>query len=194
MSGCPISFGSQRHEIFASNAEITKQLGRHLGKLHSTRDARWGNFPQTESFPPGDFPQRLAHTLQQLSSYGCTGDIEVQKSLHLFMDMAKNIPPPNHISLIMPDINPSQFLVEGNRITALIDIESYVRGPIELELTIVELLLTDGIPFRQGYEEVRGCFPSLDQVRTVYRFFLYLLFNAPLKGIANWTEAPIRFQ
>ena len=194
MPGVPIPYNSSQYEAFASSAEIMEQFGRHIGKLHSTRYTHFGNFSQTQSFSPESFPQRLAHTLQELSSYRWVDDMEVQESLPEFVDMAKQIPPPDHISLIMPDIGPGQFLFKSNRITALIDIESYVRGPVELELVVIELWTTDAAAFRKGYEEVRGCFPDLDRVRTVYRVFIYLLYYAPPKGLGNWTGAPIRFR
>lgn len=193
MPGISIPYNSSQYEDFVSSAEIMRQFGRHIGKLHLTKYIHFGNFPQTQSFLPQDFPQRLAYTLRELSSYVWCDDIEVQESIPEFIDMAEESPPPNYISLIMPDIGPGQFLTEGNRIMALVDIESYVRGPIELELTVIELWATEYVAFREGYEEVRGCFPSLDKVRTVYRFFIYLLFHAPPKGLANWIDAPIRF-
>jgi Ser/Thr protein kinase RdoA (MazF antagonist) len=196
MSGTPSPYNSSQHETFVSSVEIMEQFGRHIGKLHSTRYTHFGNFSQTRSFLPENFPQRLAHTMKELSSYVWADDTEVQESIPKFVNMVEKMPTPEHISLIMPDIVPGQFLFEDDRITALIDIESYVRGPIELELTVIELWINDAAAFQKGYEEVRKCFPNLDEVRTVYRFFIYLLFNAPPpleKGIAKWIEAPEKF-
>ena len=120
-------------------------------------------------------------------------DPEVRASLHQFTEVAREMPTPNHMSLIMPDLAPSQFLTNDGRITALIDTESYVRGPAELELAVVELWTENPEAFRAGYLEVNDIFPRIGDCREAYRYFIYLLYNAPPKGLSKWLEAPEYF-
>jgi len=131
--------------------------------------------------------------METLASHTWANDLEVGESLPDFMSAARQMSPPEQISLIMPDMGPGQFLTDNRRITALIDIESYVRGPVELELAVLEFWTADAEAFRAGYLEVNDSFPHIGDVRMVYRYFIYLLYNAPPKGMANWLEAPTVF-
>ena len=193
MPGLPVSYGSPQEHALVSSPDMMRQLGRHIGTLHVSRDLHLGNFPETKTFVPDEYPERLARTMQTLASHTWAEDVEVRESLPDFMSAARQVSPPEHISLIMPDMGPGQFLTDNGHITALIDIESYVRGPVELELAVLELWTADAEAFRAGYVEVNDSFPDIGDVRMVYRFFIYLLYNAPPKGLANWLGAPIVF-
>ena len=170
-----------------------RQLGRQIGTLHASRYPGLGNFPETETFTPGEFPERLARTMETLAARVWADDLEVRQSLPHFMRAARQMSPPDHISLIMPDMGPGQFLTDQRHITALIDIESYIRGPAELELAVLELWIANAEAFRAGYVEVNGNFPDIGGVRMVYRFFIYLLYHAPPKGLVNWLGAATIF-
>jgi len=68
-----------------------------------------------------------------------------------------------------------------------------VRGPIELELVVLELWLPQAAPFRRGYEQHREL-PPLTNIRDVYRFLIYLMYDAPPRECQKWLEAPQRFE
>ena len=195
MPGCSVRYGSAEESEFVSDRKKMRQLGRHIGALHSSSgDACFGNYPKTEMLPPHEFPTRLAHTLEVLAADVSTNDPEVHKSLPRFVRMARDLSPPGHISLVMPDLVPGQFLSDEADITAQTDIESYVRGPVELELVVIESWISDAAAFQQGYEEVRGFFPNLREVRMAYRFFIYVLYGTmPGNGLAESLEAPLHF-
>lgn len=180
-------------EFFARHPACAHQFGQYIGTLHAHQCETWGNFPQTASFASDEFPQRFVHTLRQLVWFAWQDDAEVSQILASYLNEAEQLPSLTHLSLIMPDISPSQFLYEQGHLSAIIDLESYVWGPRELELVAIELLLTSGDAFREGYESVCGDFPQLAAVRRVFRFFYYLLYHAPPKGLRYWIDAPIVF-
>ena len=74
------------------------------GRLHSATFPHFGNFPETETFAPREFPERLASALQDLAIGFWADDPEVRASLHQFTEVAREMPTPNHMSLIMPDL------------------------------------------------------------------------------------------
>lgn len=194
MPGQPMPYQSSQAAAFAASSEIMRQLGRHVGKLHLHQHSCFGNFPETAKFPASEFPERLAYTMQELASDGWEDDLEVKKTLLDFVRAAQQTQPPKHISLIMPDIGYGQFLTDGHSITALVDFESYIRGPVELELVELEMWIGDGKAFRSGYEEANSAFPAIAEVRTLYRFFLYLLHTWPRGFTRNWLHAPACFE
>ena len=193
MPGSAVPYGSPQDAGFRSSAEAVAEIGRHVGRLHSIRHAHVGDFSGTSLLPPEEFPKRLAATMEQLASHGWSADREVKAALPGLLNAARQIPSPEHISPIMPDISPGQFLVDDNRITALVDFESYVWGPVELELTVLELWVRNASAFRAGYEETGEKLPCLETTRAAYRAFIYLLYDAPPKGLARWCDAPVLF-
>jgi len=89
----------------------------------------------------------------------------------------------------MPDLSPSQFLVDEGGIAGLVDIESYVRGPVELELAVLEFWLEHLDAFREGYEQ-HVALPSISDYRDVYRFLIYVMYGAPPRAYCEWRDAP----
>jgi hypothetical protein len=169
------------------------QFGRNIAKIHGSSCTNSGNYPETTTFPTQQFAKRFSRTINLLVTRFWKDDSEIAESLGKFIQSICQMPSPERISLIMPDMNPSQFLTDDNRITALVDIESYVRGPVELELAAIELWMVNADAFLDGYLEVAGSIPNIAPVRRIYRFFLYLLYRAPPNGLSNWLEAPVLF-
>ena len=79
-------------------------------------------------------------------------------------------------SLVMPDIAANQFLFGPAGITGVVDLDSYVVGPIEMELTIAEWCLVNPDAFAEGYESVRPL-PSFEPFRLFHR--ATMLVNEP---------------
>src|SRR6185437_12324079 len=110
-----------------------------------------------------------------------------------FLRQAQSIDPPSSSGIIMLDLWPSQFLVSETGITALIDIESYVIGPIELELVLVELWLKNHSKFKEAYMASGAKWPDFENRRELYRFFSYLLYDCPEAGLQACLDSPLKF-
>ena len=164
---------------FPGHPETARQLGRYLGWLHSHSLPGWGSplFGGRE----GCFAKAMAACMAEMISLYWHGDIRLKQALEELEP-----PEPESFYPIMPDISGNQFLYgEGFRkIAAVVDLDAYVSGPRELELTIVELCLTHGEDFRKGYEAYRPL-PELSRCRSFYRFFSYLC--DPWAG-TDWEE------
>lgn len=107
---------------------------------------------------------------------------------------AQRVPVPSSASYVMMDMDASQFLTNGERVTAVVDIEGYVIGPRELELVAFEYILDHNAAqmFKKGYTSILE-FPDLSKVRYVYRYFLRLLEVQGSKPIDKWMNHPILF-
>lgn len=128
----------------------------------------------------------LAETILQLSrTKPAVNNDDVQDNLKDILEKIKEMPPPQNIGFIMPDLWPTQFLMEGDKVAALIDIESYVSGPIELELAVLELWLEDFDSFRKGYESSGPKLPDLSATRDIYRYLLFIMHGCPTLGLKN---------
>lgn len=104
------------------------------------------------------------------------------------------LPPEEFWSPILLDMDPSQFLTDGNRLTAVVDTELYVMAPPHLELIGLEYLLGDhdATHFRAGYESIRTL-PDLAPWRSTYRFLLRLLSFQGSVDWELWMSHPTRF-
>jgi aminoglycoside phosphotransferase (APT) family kinase protein len=88
---------------------------------------------------------------------------------------------------ILCDLDPTQYLWDGRRITAIIDTEGYAIGPREWDFVVLEYLMEERAAkaFRVGYETIMAI-PDLSEVRTVYRYFGRLISVQGSKPINKW--------
>ena len=88
---------------------------------------------------------------------------------------------------------PSQFPSGDHDFSAFIDIESYIVGPIELELVLIELWLGRHDKFKEVYMDKGAKWPDFEEQRELYRFFLYLLYDCPELGLQACLESKALF-
>jgi hypothetical protein len=121
-------------------------------------------------------------------------DDRVQAHLGDFVAQARDLPPPDHLALVFPDLRGAQFLQQNGKLSSLVDVETQVVGPRELDFVVAEFSLKpeDIYPFSQGYEAYLTA-PPLGDVRPLYRF-LYYLIEALWEGdYDEWMNSQIKF-
>jgi hypothetical protein len=172
---------------------IARQLGEHLAGLHRARFDYWGVYEGHPRFPREEWPERLAGAMAELIKTS-EGDDAAREQLPEFQERARRLSPPEHLSLVFPDLRPSQFLQHHGELVALVDIESMVVGPRELDLVAVEYSLQPVHvgPFVAGYEKHLPM-PNLSEVRGVYRFAYYLIQILGETDFERWMSHDIRF-
>ncbi len=74
-------------------------------------------------------------------------------------------------SLIMTDISADQFLFDGENIDTCVDLDAYVIGPVEWELSFLQRFVGDWDSFKAGYERYQNM-PALEEISD---FFFYLM-------------------
>lgn len=164
---------------FPDSAAIHYQLGQYVGYLHTQAYAGYGNVVMAQLQPKADFLATLVTNMHRT----VTTFWQDQPALHAQIDqvMAMSEPDPlfSSAALIMIDISANQFVYQQDRISGVVDLDAYVIGPIEWELSMLEMCITDPVAFRQGYE-CYSTLPAFAPFRAIYRLWSYL--NEPGRG------------
>lgn len=172
---------------FPDSAAIHYQLGQYVGYLHTQVCAGYGNVVMTQLQPKADFLAALVANMHRT----VTTFWQDEPELHAQIDQVKARATPDAIfsraALVMVDISANQFVYQKERISGVVDLDAYVIGPIEWELAILELCITDPVTFRQGYEEY-GTLPSFAPFRAIYRLWSYLNEPQPSYEAADFTQ------
>ena len=158
---------------FPASAEIHYQLGQYVGYLHTQAYAGYGNLLMARLQPKADFfPALVANMHQTVTTFW-----QDEPALHAQIAQLMEMAPPDALFsravLIMIDISANQFIYNADQISGVVDLDAYVIGPMEWELTILEMCLTDAVAFRRGYE----CYnplPLFAPFRAIYRLWSYL--------------------
>lgn len=175
-------------DLTATSDAVLTQLGGWLARLHHDTSRQWGNLTGTSRQPLAAFPPRLARTIDTLTRRFHGNDpAHVAMARELVTGIGA-LPAPSRAAPIMLDIDPTQFLVDGEQLSGLIDTDAVVLGPPELELIALEPLLDrrGAAAFRAGY----GPMPELGAVRPFYRFLCMLMEVQGDVPLAAWMECP----
>lgn len=172
---------------------LLEELGTALASIHSFRFDYCGHPAGRLLHSPAEFHTRLAMAMRELVAR-FHPDTRVQKRLEEMCAAAGALPAPEAGALVMLDMDPSQFLTDGKRLTALVDTEAYVIGPRELDLVALEYVLdAEGAgAVARGYRSVTPL-PDLTAVRPVYRYFCRLLSIQGSVDIDRWMAWPELF-
>lgn len=198
MTGEPVPPDSELADEVGQDPDIAYQLGAFLSSIHHDRYPYFGNL-SGEQYALHTFPERLAKTIKQLSLRpNAKQNAALQKLLPEYIEMANNMIAPSYCGIIMLDLWPSQFLVTKPnvgelKLSALIDLESYVIGPIGLEFALLELWMGQLGKFKEGYFEIQNEWEDFEDNRDLYRFFLYLLYDCPPKGLDACLDSRAKF-
>ena len=95
---------------------------------------------------------------------------------------------------ILPDLRWDQFLTDSNKLTGLVDLDAVVYGARELELVLLEYLLSEqqaGV-FKKVYEGYQPI-PDLTLCREPYRWLLFFMNVLGEQSHDAWMQAPMRF-
>ena len=111
--------------------------------------------------------------------------------LDSIVKQVETLPPPKSFVPIMSDIGWRQFLSLKGRLSAVVDLETYAIGPREVELVLLEAMLTaESVQeFVAGYSSHMQL-PSLAELREVYRFFCHVVGAPGVAVLEDWEKYP----
>lgn len=168
---------------------LLSQFGALLGTLHARRYAVCGDPGSRRRYPAAHFHRRLpgffAARLRRFP------DAAAERRRAAMSAAALALPRPAGAAWVMPDLDPTQLLTDGVRLTGLVDVEAYVLAPPALELVALELQLgpAEAAALAAGYAAVRPL-PDLAPVRRVYRYLCYLLDVNAFGDLDAWLDRP----
>ncbi len=156
---------------FPDSPEVHEQLGRYLATLHAggSRPDGFGTL-EHQPFDPGELVARANQSMATIVDSYWTHRPDVVGLFERQIAQTRPGALAGAPSPIMPDISANQFVYRDGRIAGVVDLDSYVAGPRELELAVAELCLTRPDDFRRGYEEILPL-PRFEPFRTYWRFW-----------------------
>jgi aminoglycoside phosphotransferase (APT) family kinase protein len=172
---------------------LHEELGAFVGALHAQKQVGFGCVGATPLTANELFGAHAIATMQTTIAHYWPDDVAVRQH---FADLVQNQrvgAVVSHSALIMPDISANQFIYRDEALAGVVDLDAYVIGPRELELTVLELCITEPAAFRRGYERYLPL-PRFAPFRSFYRLWLYL--NDPAAGVelAEFMERSQHFE
>jgi hypothetical protein len=149
---------------FPSSGDVHRALGAFLARMHDRGHDGFGAVGGPLR-PAPDYHHAAMTSARNVVESAWSGGAE---ELVSSMDDSDPAAVASSFAMIMPDIAGNQFLFDGDAIAGVVDLDSYVIGPIELELTVAEWCLVDPAAFAEGYEAVRPL-PRFEPFRRFHR-------------------------
>lgn len=170
------------------------ELGAAIAQIHRREYRWWGALDSEQDQSLETFHPALAAALRTIVARFYPRDAALAGALDTFCDAARQLPPPAAAALVMLDVDATQFLTDGARITALVDTDAYVVAPRALDFIGYEYELDapSAAAFAAGYRAILPL-PALARVRPIYRY-LYRLLEVQGPGpLDEWLGWPILF-
>lgn len=162
---------------------VHADLGRFLARMHGHRFDGFGTVDGAPLRPVSTYAAvaraSVDATLRRLWPSDAHGPI-LGAMTHVDDDAVASA-----CALVMPDLSANQFLFDavdalegrsGGGLRGVVDLDAYVVGPVELELTMAEWCVTCPDAFLAGYESVRPL-PTFAPFRSFHR--ATMLVNEP---------------
>lgn len=174
----------------AANPDVIRQLARHIATLHQQTADQWGTLLKPK-FSADQWSSRLRLTLSYLAA---NSEMAIPPVLlGNALKQAADIQPDSFVP-VMVDLRWDQFLIDDDKLTALVDLDAFVLAPRELELVLLELLLNapQAEIFGREYQRFQPL-PDLANVRTAYRALLFLMNVLGETDCEVWLAKPAHF-
>lgn len=174
-----------------------EQYGADLASVHFGETfAEYGDPAGGYRRPLRGFHTHVASTVEAVLDRFQEGDRSagLHRVARDMSTMAEELPPPENASIAHVDIDPTQYLADGDGISALVDLEAHVVAPRELDFVALEYVLTttQADALARGYSGV-ATLPDLSAVRPLYRFLCLLLEIQDNENVSDWMGRPILF-
>ena len=155
---------------FPEGEHIAYQLGQFIG-FHHGRSYEGFELPGADG---GSLKEKIMRYMEEtISLHWNSGDGLDTCAREYFARLKEADITCGDLSMIMADISANQFLFEGDRITACVDLDAYVLGPRAWELALIENCVMDMDSFKKGYEEYLE-YPDITKASGFYLFLMAL--------------------
>jgi hypothetical protein len=168
-------------------SSVLQSFGEGLAKIHKYKQNYVGNPSGKFGVSLEEFNQHLKETMAKLVSRFYNHDVEIKGRLVEMNELLNGLPIPEVSTFVLVDMDPTQFLSDGKRISGLVDTEAYVMAPRELDFVGLEYVLDEksAMDFKIGYEKVMNL-PDLTKCRTPYRYLYRLLSVQGSVSLEEW--------
>ncbi|MGE7884091.1 phosphotransferase [Bacillus sp. NPDC094077] len=173
---------------------ILFSLGKGLAEIHSFQADFIGNPARTFQVPLEEFKSHILKVSKNLVNMFYSDNASIHNAFHTFELQLSTLPGPEESTLVLIDMDPTQFLSDGTTITGLVDTEAYAVAPREFDFIGLEYVLTEkeARAFKQGYETIMPI-PRLEKCRQPYRYLYRLLSVQGSVELEKWLRHPSYF-
>ncbi|MCW4643944.1 aminoglycoside phosphotransferase family protein [Bacillus safensis] len=177
------------------SSDFYKDYGRKLAQLHSYRTDFFGAVYGAEKKHLREFHAVLKKAVSKLIDRYYADQPEFHCYAEIVLQKIEKLRTPDSASLILIDLDPSQYIENDDQVTSLVDTEYVVYGPAAFDFIALEYLLTKEAArnVQLGYEEICPLPRELHEVRECYRFVSLLLDIHGSWDLKKWMNHPILF-
>ncbi|PFR50510.1 nitrate reductase [Bacillus cereus] len=186
--------GSTLQSFIGQSDSILCSLGKGLAEIHSFQEEFIGNPSGTFQVPLEEFKFHILKVSKELVNRFYSNNASIRNSFHIFESQLSSLPAPKESTLVLIDMDPTQFLSDGSTITGLVDTEAYAVAPREFDFIGLEYVLTEkeAHAFKSGYETIISI-PQLEKCRQPYRYLYRLLSVQGSVELEKWLSHPSYF-
>ena len=136
---------------------LLESLGEGLAKIHQYKLDYVGSPSGHFQVKLTDFHQHVSTTMVEIVKRFYSDEAAIKAKLSEITELLEHLPAPSCSSLVLVDMDPTQFLSDGKAITGLVDTEAYVIAPRELDFIGLEYVLDERSVehFKNGYERIK---------------------------------------
>ncbi|HDR8182916.1 TPA: nitrate reductase [Bacillus thuringiensis] len=173
---------------------ILFSLGKGLAEIHTFKADYIGNVSGSFQITLDEFQSHILNVSKEFVNMFYSDNESIQNAFPTFESQLSSLPAPKESTLVLIDIDPTQFLSDGTSITGLVDTEAYAVAPREFDFIGLEYIFTEkeAHAFKQGYETIMPI-PRLEECRHPYRYLYRLLSVQGSVELEKWLSHPSYF-
>lgn len=173
---------------------ILFSLGKGLAEIHKFKADYIGNVSGSFQVTLDEFQSHILNVSKELVNMFHSENESFQNAFPTFEQQLSSLPAPMEATLVLIDMDPTQFLSDGATITGLVDTEAYAVAPREFDFIGLEYVLTEkeARAFKSGYETIMPI-PPLEKCRSPYRYLYRLLSVQGSVELEKWLSHPSYF-
>lgn len=156
---------------FPKGTDNAFKLGQYIGYNHQIAYKNCGitGVEDVTDFYAGV----LSHMEKCIQTYWNSEDLVDRKVRDYFETLKEAHFASSKYSLMMVDMCADQFLYDGDNIVSCVDLDAYVIGPVEWELSFLKTQIEDWDKFKEGYETCQSM-PSFEELSKLFFFIMAL--------------------
>ncbi|WP_270606858.1 nitrate reductase [Bacillus mobilis] len=173
---------------------ILFSLGKGLAEIHKFKADYIGNVSGSFQVTLDEFQSHILNVSKELVNMFHSENESFQNAFPTFEQQLSSLPAPKEATLVLIDMDPTQFLSNGTSITGLVDTEAYAVAPREFDFIGLEYIFTEkeAHAFKHGYETIMPI-PRLEECRHPYRYLYRLLSVQGSVELEKWLSHPSYF-
>lgn len=173
---------------------ILFSLGKGLAEIHTFKADYIGNASGRFQITLDEFQSHILNVSKELVNMFYSDNASIRNAFPTFEQQLSSLPVPKEATLVLIDMDPTQFLSNGTSITGLVDTEAYAVAPREFDFISLEYIFTEkeAHAFKHGYETIMPI-PRLEECRHPYRYLYRLLSVQGSVELEKWLSHPSYF-